>query len=53
MASEEERAATESASKEAEGARKEARTHLDDLSFVLVKAEAEVARLLFGSKGLS
>ena len=50
-ASEEERAATESTHEEAQHAFEEARTHLDELSFALVKAEVEVAQLLFGSKG--
>ena len=49
---EEERAATESAHKEAERACKEAQTCLDKLSFALVKAEAEVAQLLFVLKRL-
>ena len=43
--------ATESAHEEAERACKEARTCLDKLSFAVVKAEAEVARLPSGQRG--
>ena len=50
-ASEEERMATDSARDKAERTRKEALTCLEEISFDLIKAEAEFAGLLFGSKG--